>query len=56
MSYQPTPQKVEGGQREAIVSDDNVQQLLNAILKELKKMNIQLELLSDNRVTNQEIE
>ena len=56
MAYKPTSQKVESGQIEAIVSDDNVQQLLNAILKELKKMNIQLELLSDNRVTNQEIE
>jgi len=55
MSYTVNPQKVEGGQREVIVSEDNIQNLLSSILKELKKMNIQLELLSDNKITDQEI-
>ena len=56
MTYQPQPQKTEGGQREVITSDDNVQQLLMQILKELKKMNLHLQLLTDNEITDQEIQ
>jgi len=56
MSYIPLPQKTEGGQREAIVSDDNVQSLLEQVLKELKKANLQLAFLTDNIITNQEID
>ena len=55
MTYQPIPQKTEGGQRESIVSDDSVQQLLSDILKELKKMNIHLQFLTGENITNQEI-
>ena len=55
MTYTPTPQKVEGGQRETVVSDDNVQNLLSAVLKELKKMNIHLMILTDNIITDEEI-
>jgi len=56
MTYMPQPQKIEGGQPQSVVSDDAAQQILEDILKELKKMNIQLTLLTDNRVTDQEIE
>lgn len=50
------PTKVEGGQTEVIVSDDNMQQLQGDSLKELKKMNIQLQIMTDNEVTNKEVE
>lgn len=56
MTYQPTPQKTEGGQREAIVSDDNSQIILEQILKELKKMNIHLQLMTGENITNKETE
>ena len=48
MAYQPNPIKTEGGQKETIVSDDNVQSTLRKILKELKIMNIQLSMITDN--------
>jgi len=56
MTYIPQPQQTEGGQAKVVVSDGDSQQVLLDILKELKKMNIQLTLLTDNRVTDQEIE
>ncbi len=37
MSYLKNPEKVKGGQREVVTSDDNTQELLENILKELKK-------------------
>ena len=56
MAYKPTPTKTEGTQKEAIVSDDNVQSLLYRILKELKIMNVHLSLLTDIDVRSQEVE
>ena len=56
MSYFKNPEKVEGGQREVITSDDNTQEILSEILKELKKMNIHLSLITDESVTKEEIE
>jgi len=56
MSHIINPTKEEGGQAEVTVSDDNVQSLLTRILQELKRMNIQLTLLTDNEVTKEEIE
>jgi len=55
MSYFGVPQKTEGTERQAVVSDEDLAQLLMDILKELKKMNIQLELLTDDTVTNEEL-
>jgi len=56
MTYVTTPSKTEGGQREVITSDDNTQQLLNNILKELVKMNVYLAMICEEEVKNEEIE
>ena len=56
MAYKPQPIKTEGGQKQAVVADEDTQQLLKDILKELKKMNFQLMILTDNEKTNAEIE
>ena len=55
MTYTPNPQQTAGGITRVVTSDDDIQQLLNSILKELKKMNVHLEIVTDNRITNQEI-
>ena len=55
MSHILNPTKDEGGQSEVRVSDDNIQSLLFRILQELKIMNIQLRLLTDNEVTKEEL-
>lgn len=47
MTYQPTPIKTEGGQKKAVTADDVTQQLLELILAELHKVNIQLALMND---------
>lgn len=52
MSYQPHPTKTEGGLRETRVSDDNAQELLAAIWQELKKMNLQLLILTGEQVAD----
>ena len=39
-----------------VVSDEDLAQLLEEILKELKKVNLQLAILTDNYITNQEVE
>lgn len=54
MTYKPQPIKTEGGQQKAIVSDDNVEQLLAEILVELRKVNTQLALMNDNVVSGDE--
>ena len=56
MSYFSNPKKEEGGERQVVVSDEDIAQLLEQILKELKKMNLQLAFLTDIHVTNQEVE
>ena len=55
MTYIPQPIEREGNQDKIMVSDNNARQLLTDVLKELKKMNIQMEILSDNRITDQEL-
>ena len=56
MTYIPQPMKEEGGKQEVAVADEGSQQMLGYILKELKKMNMHLEILSDNTITDQELE
>jgi len=56
MTYVSTPSKVEGGQREVVSSDDDTQQLLLSILKELKKMNVYLSTICEDEVKNEDIE
>ena len=52
--YQTGPEKTEGGQREMMVSDDNVQQRLKEILEELKKANLYNSLISDEEIKEAE--
>jgi uncharacterized FlaG/YvyC family protein len=56
MTYQPHPVQEEGGQKEGRVSDDNVQELLNEVLKQLKIMNLHLAFVTDTYIGKQEIE
>lgn len=53
MTYQPQQIKTEGGQKEARVSDDNVQRLLTRILQELEIMNVHLSTITDNVITQE---
>ena len=56
MTYIPQPTTVtEGGMARVSVTDDNLQQLFTDVLKELKKMNIQLSLINDIDIKDQEI-
>ncbi len=56
MSHIVDPTQVEGSKTEALVSDDNVQDTLMQILKELKKMNVYLSLMTDVNVDSEEVE
>lgn len=56
MTYKPATTKVEGGQSETIVSDDNVQSLLQKILMQLQIMNMHLQILTDNEIREDEID
>jgi len=47
---------LEGTVKKNFVQDNNSEILLSAILKELKKMNIHLSLMTDNYITNAEVE
>ena len=55
MTYQPSPIKTEGGQKEERTSDDNTQILLKAILKQLKIMNLHLSMMSDVHIRATEV-
>ena len=46
----------DGGQNKIKVSDSNVEQLLNDSIKELKKMNLHMSLMTDTNVTNLDVE
>lgn len=48
--------KVEGGQRKARTSDDNAQELLMDILKEMKIMNFHMSQVTDNNVTDEDLD
>ena len=56
MTYIPNPQQISGGQTRTVVTDDAVQEILGNMLKELKKMNLKLDVISDMNITDQEIE
>ena len=47
--------QAEGGQKELRVSDDNAQELLNEVLKQLKIMNMHLALMTDTHIRKQEV-
>lgn len=56
MTYKPHPIKTEGGLDEIPVSDDDSQGLLIKILKELQKLNIHMELITNEYIDNTEVE
>lgn len=56
MTYNPPPIVEEGGKKETQVSDDNVQNLLNAILKELKILNLHMSLITDEDIKKEDVE
>lgn len=56
MSFFSMPKKEKGGQRQTVVSDEDTLDLLHKILKELKKINLQLAVITNNHVTNEEIQ
>ena len=56
MSYMPSPIKTEGQTKKVVVADDNLYSLMNQVLKELKKMNIHLELITEENVKNTEVD
>ncbi len=56
MSHIVNPTDKEGGQRDVRVSDDNTQQLLLSILKEVKKLNLYLATITDIHLTNVDVE
>ena len=55
MSHLKNPEKVEGGQRKIWVSEDEVKDILYKILKELKKLNDNVAILTDNEIKDSEI-
>jgi hypothetical protein len=56
MTYKPHPTKTEGNLKEVRTSDDNVTELLEAILKQLKIMNLHLTMMSDQYIRETEVE
>jgi hypothetical protein len=49
------PQEAQGGKNQAITSDNETQNLLTLILKELRIMNIHLSIISDNEIDRGEL-
>ena len=47
---------LEGTARKELVQDNNSEVLLSGILKELKKINLHLSLITDNDIKNSEVE
>ena len=56
MAYQPTQTKTEGGQKEVRVGDDDLKDIMSSILTELKKLNLQLEIMTEEKIENSEVE
>jgi len=54
--YSNIPTTIEGSQEKVIVSDWESQSFLNNILKEMKKMNLQMSFITDNTLNNIDIE
>jgi hypothetical protein len=50
MTYIPLPQEKEGGVTKVLTTDNSVKEILLEILTELKKMNVQFEILTDTKI------
>ena len=49
-TYIGNPKVTEGGQRKVVITDKSARELLEEILTELKKLNIQISLITDNQI------
>lgn len=49
------PQQTEGGRQELTIADDNAQELLYQILVELKKISLQLSIITDIDVSEEDM-
>jgi hypothetical protein len=52
MSYQPIPQKEEGGEKTVRSSDRNVEDILEEILDQLKVIRLHFEVMTDKKTVN----
>jgi hypothetical protein len=50
MTYIPSPQKEEGGQKKIWTSDDNVKEILLAILERLEQIELHLSLITEEQL------
>ena len=56
MTYQPDPQRKTDGEQESITTDDRTQQLLRLLIIEVRVANLYLELMSDEKFTEDDLE
>jgi len=56
MAYQPQPQIEDGGQKKVVITDLDTNGLLILILKELKKINLQLSIITNDDIDNMEVQ
>jgi hypothetical protein len=50
LTYIPSPQKEEGGQKKIWTSDDNVKEILLAILERLEQIELHLSLITEEQL------
>ena len=56
MAYQPTPTVKKGGRKRAVTADNDVQELLKEVLRELKIINVQLQEVTGSAVPDGDLE
>jgi len=56
MTYKPHPTNTEGNRTSVEVNDESLRGLMSDVLKELKKLNISVSLMTDEEINNEEIE
>ncbi len=55
MTYQPMPIAEAGGQKRVQSADDETRELLRAILLELRKLSVHMQIITGEQVTDDEI-
>jgi len=56
MTYKPHPTTTEGERTSVETNDESLRGLMSDVLKELKKLNISMSLMTDEEISNKEIE
>ena len=56
MTFIPLPQKEDGGQKKVEVKDMSAVELLQRILMELQTMNVHLSAMTDEQISEQDIQ